>query len=276
MGKLQKQDQSDHKSQLVSEICFMSTRSIGCVHRNRSSRPSKSLPFIDWYRVFGVEETTGVDVIRKKYHKLALQLHPDKNKHPKAEMAFKIVSEAYACLTDHAKRRAFDLERWKNFCFQCDTIPYTTTTTTHKTSTDSNAFPSDDKAKGSNWSSAYRILRGLKDKLREEVKVIENCLRTNAAASRKESSLFSPSDYLNSQSGTHKESPIFNPSDYAFRGYPHQRTRIQYKPDNFWYFLQAGHGLKRERGSEKCYDSPIFEVRSGRGAFRSKSACVQS
>lgn len=184
--------------------------------------------------------------------------------------------QAYACLTDHAKRRAFDLERWKNFCFQCNAIPYTTTTTTttHKTSTGSNAFPSEDKAKATDWSRSYGILRGLKDKLREEAKVIENCLRANAAASRKESSLFSPSDYLNSHSGTHKESPIFNPSDYVFRDYPHHRTRIQNKPDNFWYFLQAGHGLKCERGREKCYDSPIFEVRSGREAFRSKSACV--
>ncbi|KAF5738737.1 hypothetical protein HS088_TW13G01638 [Tripterygium wilfordii] len=35
-----------------------------------------------------VEENAGLDVIRKRYHKLALQLHPDKNKHPKAETAF--------------------------------------------------------------------------------------------------------------------------------------------------------------------------------------------
>lgn len=40
-----------------------------------------------------MEEDAGIDVIRKQYHKLALQLHPDKNKHPKAEVAFKLVSE---------------------------------------------------------------------------------------------------------------------------------------------------------------------------------------
>lgn len=68
-----------------------------------------------------MEETAGIDVIRKRYHELgtfligicintrvgkfawfgnvtwlfcaALQLHPDKNKHAKAEVAFKLVSE---------------------------------------------------------------------------------------------------------------------------------------------------------------------------------------
>lgn len=181
--------------------------------------------------------------------------------------------QAYACLTDHGKRRAFDLVRWKNFCFQCNAIPYTTTT--QNISTDSNAFAPKDKA--TNWSRSCRILKDLRDRLKEEAKVIENCLKTNAASSRKVSSLFSPSDCLlssNPHSATHKESPVFNPTDYVFQGYPHLRTRILKKPDNFWYL--AGLGLKCESGREKCYDSPIFEVRSERGSFRSKSACVHS
>ncbi|KAK9161639.1 hypothetical protein Syun_007980 [Stephania yunnanensis] len=40
-----------------------------------------------------VEENANLDAIRKQYHKLALNLHPDKNKHPKAEIAFKLVLE---------------------------------------------------------------------------------------------------------------------------------------------------------------------------------------
>lgn len=185
----------------------------------------------------------------------------------------KKILQAYVCLTDHAKRRAFDLERWKNFCFQCNTIPYTSKISAPPT-TKSNAFAQ--KGNATNWSRSYKILRGLKDmkdRFREEAKVIENCLRTNAA-SKKESSLFSPSDYM-FRSNSQRESPVFNPSDYVFQGYPHLRTRIQKKPDRFCY-LQAGHFVNCEPRTEYFHDSPIFEVRSESASFRSKSACVYS
>ncbi|PON61967.1 Terminal organelle assembly protein [Parasponia andersonii] len=261
--------ESDFKHQLVAEICNISTGSNTCVHKHRCS-PNKS-QFIDWYRVLGVEEDAGIDVIRKKYHKLALQLHPDKNKHPKAEIAFKLVSEAYSCLSDNVQRKAFDSRRWRSFCFDClNANP---------------AQPNSPKSKA--WRSApsrlksHKILRGLKDlrdRFREETRVIENCLKTNAAASsRKESSPFSPSSCLlrsKSHSGSRKESPIFNPSDYVFEGYPHVRSRVYKKADKFWFF-QTGHVLNCDRDRGK-FDSPIFEVRPERGLYKSKSACVHS
>ena len=36
-----------------------------------------------------MEKDDGVDVVKKSYRKLALQLHPDKNKAPRASEAFK-------------------------------------------------------------------------------------------------------------------------------------------------------------------------------------------
>ena len=39
---------------------------------------------------------------------MALKLHPDKNRAPQAEGAFKKVSKAYACLTDKDKKRIYD------------------------------------------------------------------------------------------------------------------------------------------------------------------------
>lgn len=124
-----------------------------------------------------------------------------------------------------------------------------------------------------------RGLKDIRDRFREETKVIEKCLKTNSvnASSRKESVLFGQPDCLlrsSSLRAGHKESPVFNPSDYAFDGYPHIRNRVQKKPGNFWY-LQAGNALSFDRGRGKC-DSPIFEVQSDRGIFKSKSACVHS
>ncbi|KAE8690445.1 putative Penguin [Hibiscus syriacus] len=77
------------KSELVLQICSMSTIPIACPHKNHSNNTH----FIDWYRLLGVAENAGFQLIKRRYHNLALQLHPDKNKHPKAEIAFKLVSE---------------------------------------------------------------------------------------------------------------------------------------------------------------------------------------
>ncbi|KAL6955889.1 hypothetical protein U1Q18_047485 [Sarracenia purpurea var. burkii] len=86
-------EESDRKSQLVTEIYNISRRASSCAHWHGGIRTIRS-PFIDWYLVLRVEDNADVDRIRKQYHKLALQLHPDKNKHPKAEVAFKLISES--------------------------------------------------------------------------------------------------------------------------------------------------------------------------------------
>lgn len=62
----------------------------------------------DYYAILGVEKTCSVEEIRKAYRKLSLKVHPDKNKAPGSEEAFKIVSKAFKCLSDVSSRRQYD------------------------------------------------------------------------------------------------------------------------------------------------------------------------
>lgn len=62
----------------------------------------------DYYEVLGVPRDASKDDIKKAYRELALKYHPDRNKSPDAEGKFKDISEAYAVLSDDAKRTQYD------------------------------------------------------------------------------------------------------------------------------------------------------------------------
>lgn len=62
----------------------------------------------DYYSILGVEKSCSVDEIRKAYRKLSLKVHPDKNKAPDSEEAFKIVCKAFKCLSSDESRRQYD------------------------------------------------------------------------------------------------------------------------------------------------------------------------
>ena len=65
----------------------------------------------DWYGILGVDQQADDETVRKQYRKLALMLHPDKNKSVGADGAFKLISEAWSLLSDKAKRVAYDQKR---------------------------------------------------------------------------------------------------------------------------------------------------------------------
>ena len=66
---------------------------------------------MDWYGILQVETTADDMLLKKQYRKLALLLHPDKNKFAGAEAAFKLIGEAHMILTDQVKRLSHDLKR---------------------------------------------------------------------------------------------------------------------------------------------------------------------
>ena len=61
------------------------------------------------YAALGLPRSASGAEAKKAFHKLALRLHPDKNKQPLAEEAFKRVEEAHRTLSDAALRRDYDL-----------------------------------------------------------------------------------------------------------------------------------------------------------------------
>ena len=62
----------------------------------------------DFYEILGVLRDASDSDLKKQYRKLALQFHPDKNRAPRAEEAFKAISNAYAILSDKTKREQYD------------------------------------------------------------------------------------------------------------------------------------------------------------------------
>ena len=63
-----------------------------------------------YYKILAVESTASLDDIKKAYKKLALKLHPDKDKYstPNIEEAFKVVGNIYELLTDSVTRKRYD------------------------------------------------------------------------------------------------------------------------------------------------------------------------
>ncbi|CAA0814253.1 Domain of unknown function (DUF3444 [Striga hermonthica] len=62
----------------------------------------------DWYEILQVDKLADVLTVKKHYRRLALILHPDKNRFPGAEGAFKLIGEANMILSDPVKKSLYD------------------------------------------------------------------------------------------------------------------------------------------------------------------------
>jgi curved DNA-binding protein CbpA len=66
----------------------------------------------DCYEVLGIGPDASAEEIKKAYHRLAFQCHPDRNrKSEEAHKKMEEINEAYAVLSDPIKRREYDLPR---------------------------------------------------------------------------------------------------------------------------------------------------------------------
>lgn len=64
----------------------------------------------DYYTILGVGREAGRDELKQAYRRLAIHWHPDRNPGSRlAEERFKAIAEAYAVLSNPAKRRQYDL-----------------------------------------------------------------------------------------------------------------------------------------------------------------------
>ncbi|KAL5701501.1 hypothetical protein ACHQM5_026828 [Ranunculus cassubicifolius] len=78
------------------------------VHCSASAEKKVMDQVNDWYGILKLEVSVDEASIKKQYRKLALLLHPDKNKLAGAEAAFKLIGEAHRVLSDRDSRYKYD------------------------------------------------------------------------------------------------------------------------------------------------------------------------
>jgi DnaJ-class molecular chaperone len=62
----------------------------------------------DYYEILGVSEDADPKQIKESYRRLAFQYHPDRNNNPESSAKMKSLNEAYAVLSNPAKRQDYD------------------------------------------------------------------------------------------------------------------------------------------------------------------------
>jgi len=108
---------------------------------------------MNYYEVLGVSENADVSEIKKKYRKLAIKYHPDRNSGDEnATKKFREVTEAYEILGDEKKREEYDCRR-KNIQSQRKNK--------NKKGNVKNKFPQNDFTFGRNFFKSAREMRGM-------------------------------------------------------------------------------------------------------------------
>ncbi|CAA6654351.1 unnamed protein product [Spirodela intermedia] len=243
---------ADPRAKLVEEICSASSATAACAHRRRNGRKPG---FVDWYLVLQLEETAGADIVRRRYRHLALQLHPDKNDHPQAETAFKIVFEM---------KRPVSAGEWSSLHQQCPSrrlcssfrsSPGLRVPLRRREKKSLRLRPAAQRLRwcngklrrpssdGAGEERTRRALQAMREevmqRLRDDTMVIEHCLRARRLV--------------------REESPVFDPTDRLL--FPEYRRRRHRTPPDAWFL--------RPQRFPSCYQSrragcetPLYEFAS--------------
>lgn len=75
----------------------------------------------NYYQILGVSRNATLEEIRKAYHRLALQYHPDVNPDGQTAEAFKEITRIYELLTDPITRKDYDRELAKQLQTELET-----------------------------------------------------------------------------------------------------------------------------------------------------------
>lgn len=62
----------------------------------------------DYYSILAIGRTAGGEEVKLAYRRVAMDVHPDKNRHPDAKIAFDCLQEAYEVLSSPVKRSSYD------------------------------------------------------------------------------------------------------------------------------------------------------------------------
>ncbi|NXJ72513.1 DJC14 protein, partial [Rostratula benghalensis] len=63
------------------------------------------------FQVLGAEATASDAELKKAYRRLAVLVHPDKNHHPRAEAAFKVLRAAWDMVSSPERRKEYETKR---------------------------------------------------------------------------------------------------------------------------------------------------------------------
>ena len=72
---------------------------------------------MDYYELLQIDTSATFDQIHKAYRSLAMRYHPDHNSTPGASSMMSSINEAYAVLSEPARRRLYDQQRSKTHPF---------------------------------------------------------------------------------------------------------------------------------------------------------------
>lgn len=112
---------SSRRTSTPASASSSSSRSNGAPRARRAQTTPTSKPPVvdknvkqilnckDFYEVLGVSTNCTSSELKKAYRKLSLKFHPDKNKSPGADEAFKYIARAYQTLSDPKLKREYDL-----------------------------------------------------------------------------------------------------------------------------------------------------------------------